>query len=34
LTFLVYLLFAERPPLFSAGGNDRSSRRSQSNPFR
>jgi hypothetical protein len=34
LSFLVYLLFAERPPPFSAGGNDRSSRRSQSNPFR
>ena len=34
LSFLVYLLCAERPPPFWAGGNDRSSQRSQSNPFR
>jgi hypothetical protein len=34
LSFLVYLLCAERPPPFWAGGNDRSSRTSQSNPFR
>lgn len=34
LGILVYLLYAERSPRFWTGGNDPSSKPSQSNPFR